>query len=86
MHKEDNNQKIFDNHGKITQNGDIFDFKGANIANQNNYFFTFNFNWIFKSFNWIFKSFNNKKLNTKQFLFLLFSKSILFFLDKYLAK
>lgn len=50
-----------------------FDLKNANIGNQNNYFFIFNLDWIFKSF-------NNKKLNTKQFLFLLFSKSILFFL------
>ena len=50
-----------------------FDLKNANIGNQNNYFFIFNLDWIFKSF-------NNKDLSSKQFLFLLLSNSILFFL------
>ena len=48
-------------------------FKKVNIENQNNYFYIFNLDWIFKSF-------NNKDLSSKQFLFLLLSNSILFFL------
>ena len=34
--KKENIQRILGNHGKITQNGDIFDFKGAKIENQTN--------------------------------------------------
>ena len=28
-----NNQRVFDNHGNITQNGDIYDFNNDNIYN-----------------------------------------------------
>lgn len=45
---------------------------------QNNFFFIFNF--VIFNLDWIFKSFNNKDLSSKQFLFLLLSNSILFFL------
>ncbi len=65
-----NNQN---NNFQNSENGTRQNFNGANIANQNNYFFIFNLDWIFKSF-------NNKKLNTKQFTFLLFSRTILFVL------
>lgn len=61
------------NNFQNSENGTGQNFNGANIGNQNNYFFIFNLDWIFKSF-------NNKDLSSKQFLFLLFSKSILFFL------
>lgn len=35
-HKEENNQRIIDNHGYITQNGDIVNFKDTKIENLNN--------------------------------------------------
>lgn len=62
------------NNFQNSENGTGQNFNGANIVNQNNYFYIFNLDWIFKSF-------NNKDLSSKQFLFLLFSKSILFFLS-----
>ena len=61
------------NNFQNSENGTGQNFNGANIGNQNNYFFIFNLDWIIKSY-------NNKDLSSKQFLFLLFSKSILFFL------
>ena len=35
MNDRTNNQRILDNHGKITQNGNIFEFKDAIIKNNN---------------------------------------------------
>ena len=34
--KQEHTQRVLDNHGNVTQTGDIFDFKGAKIENQTN--------------------------------------------------
>lgn len=72
----DNNNAQIDkqiNNFQNSENGPGQYFKNVKIGNQNNNFFSLNLDWIFKSF-------KNKDLSSKQFLFLLFSKSILFFL------
>lgn len=61
------------NNFQNSENETAQNYNGATIENQNNNFFIFNLDWIFQNF-------KNKNLSLKQFLFLLFSKSILFFL------
>lgn len=68
-----NNQRILDNHGNITQNGDILNLKGANINQINitpkNKLFYILFSKIDKEM--------MRKLNKKEFLIVLYLRMIL---------
>ena len=67
---EKNTQRIIDNHGNITKDGDIFDLKGAeiNITPKNKLFYIL-FSKIDKEM--------MQKLNTKEFLIILYLRIIL---------
>ncbi len=67
---EKNTQRIIDNHGNITKDGDIFDLKGAeiNIIPKNKLFYIL-FSKIDKEM--------MQKLNTKEFLIILYLRMIL---------
>ncbi len=65
MRKEENTQRIIDNHGNITNGGDIFDFKGAKINIKPNL---------------LFKKYHAKNLTYQQWMFLFNFRSIFYIL------
>lgn len=65
--KKENTQRVLDNHGNITQNGDIFDFKGAK--------FVINFKP-----NLLIKKYSPKDLTYWQWIFLFSFRSMFFIL------
>ncbi len=77
QNSEFKNSTALDNNNNNNNNNNEHVNKQTNNF-QNNFFFIFNF--VIFNLDWIFKSFNNKDLSSKQFLFLLLSNSILFFL------